>query len=213
MKIIKKIGWFLFDVLGWIYDGILWIIKSLMRLMKKMVNRIKNIFNYENLRKNKVKIIISLIIISAISFSVWYVYKNYIILIIPKDEKKQSAVEKSYLKALKRAQEKPNDAKEQIIPKEVVAPIKRLSFRGTVKKVEEGKITIVTDKKEEKIIVLNEKTKTMPIDKKVAVDQIVTISTHMENDQPIADRISIRPEVKAKASITPIKEKSTGVVK
>lgn len=169
-----------------------------------MVNRIKNIFTYEKFRKNRIKIILSIIIVLAVSFSVWYVYKNYIISIIPKDEKKQSVAEKSYLRALKRLEEKPNVAKEQIVPKEVVAPIKRMSFRGTVKKVEEGKLTIITDKKEEKTIILNEKTKTMPVDKKVAVDQIVTISTHIENDQPIADRISIRPEVKA--SVTPIKK-------
>ncbi|MFZ2882153.1 MAG: hypothetical protein WA019_03695, partial [Candidatus Moraniibacteriota bacterium] len=123
---------------------------------------------------------------------------------ISRDEKKQSAVERGYLRALNVAKEKQTNPKTQNVPAEVVAPIKRKSFRGTVKKIEEGRLTIITDGKKEEIIMLNEKTKTMPNDKKLELDQIVTVSAHIENDQAVADRISIRPEIKASA--TPIKK-------
>ncbi|MFZ2881971.1 MAG: hypothetical protein WA019_02760, partial [Candidatus Moraniibacteriota bacterium] len=79
MKIIKKVGWFLLDLLSWSYKVLVWIIKARTRLMKKMVNRIKSFFAYENLRKNRIKIIIGVVFISVISFLAWYIFKNYTI--------------------------------------------------------------------------------------------------------------------------------------
>lgn len=206
MKLLSKIGWFLFDVLAWIYDILAWIVKLCVRMIKKIIKTTKHFFSRENFQKNKKLYFIVIVIALIIFSSSFFIFRKYKIIIIPKDEKKQSVAQKTCFNVLKRAEVKQTEtkqinAKNQVAPEDVSADeakksditLRRVSLRGNVKKVEEGRVIIVTDKKEEKAIDINEKTRIIPTSKKLEVDQLVTVSAHLEKEEIIADRISIRP--------------------
>jgi len=189
MKFLASIGWFLFDIAVWIANFFGYI-------LKKIVKVIKYFFNRENFQKNK---IIYLVVIILVIFSAgFFIFKKYTIVFISKDIKNQSAAEKTYMTALKKAEVKKLDqenqesvARPENISNKAVTPSRRVSIRGTVKSVEDGKIIITTNKQEEKSIIINDKTRIMPGDKKLETNQTVTVSAYQENDNIIADRILI----------------------
>lgn len=194
MNIIKNIGWFLFDIM-------IWIGKFFGYLMRKIIKFITIFFSSENLSKNKIKIITWFIILLVILFVVRYISQNYKIIFISKDEKKQSVSEKTYLNNLKKVETGQIEPKLKNTSNGSVNQSRPVSFRGNVKAVETDSIIIMTDREEEKKIMLNEKTRMTPRDNKLEVGQSVMVSARQENEEIVAVVVSIRPASRANLDV------------
>jgi hypothetical protein len=186
MNIIKNIGWLLWDSLVWIAKYFVYLIK---KIIKQIIKQIKKLFSRENFRENKLKMITSFILIVAIFFSGWYVFKNYKFAIISKNEKKQTVAERNFLNALN--MEKQVNGKLGIKPTPKI-PSRAAVIRGKIKEVTANKLVIIMDNQEEQSVTLNERTRTMPLDKKAEIGQVVMAYVHDENNETVVDRLTIR---------------------
>lgn len=183
MKILATIGWFVFDVLAWIVNFLVYVIKKAFRLIRR-------IFSAEAIRKHKVASALIAVVVIGGLLSWYFFIRKYEVVVIPKDSKDQSPIERSFLGALKR--ESSRDSDDQASGPAGVSPSSKRFYRGEVKTVEDKQFILKTDTGRDETIAVGANTGIFPADASLATGQSITVSTHPENGTNVADKIVIR---------------------
>lgn len=181
------------------YIGLLALDES-WQFIKRFSRSILNFLKPANLWQNKSKVAAGITVIVAAG----YVLASYTVVFIAKDEKKQTAVERMFLKSSAMAAKQlgqinvqPND--------DLQSKQKRINLRGKVKDLGTEQLIIVTRDNREQPVILDAATRIAPPNKQLANDMEVAVFAVKDGDNLVADRISIIPSpVKRPASDIPI---------